>query len=74
MTSVVKKAIQDSLELKCYNLGRCIVALAVQGYLVNNSKWFRLKMNLILQEQLKYIDSFTDSVQNRITNVFNNLG
>lgn len=65
--------IQSNLEVKCMNMGNCIVALNAQGYLVNAAKRFKLKLNLILQEQFKYINSFTPSVQNRVINLFNSI-
>ena len=65
--------IQSNLEVKCMNMGNCIVALNAQGYVVNAEKRFKLKLNLILQEQLKYINSFTPSVQNRVINLFNSI-
>lgn len=73
MDSNLTKAIQDNLEAKCYNIGNCVVALSAQGYVVNAAKLFKLKVNLILQEQLKYIDSFTLDVQRRILNLFNSI-
>jgi len=71
MDSNLINAIQDDLEPKCYNMGRCVVALSAQGYVVNAAKRLKLKINIILQEQLKYIDSFTLDVQNKVVNIFN---
>lgn len=73
MNNNLKNTILDSLEKKCSNIGNCIIALTSQGYLVNGIKWTKLKLNLLLQEQLKYINSFNDDTQHRIINLFNNL-
>ena len=73
MDSNLINAIQDDLESKCYNIGKCVVALSAKGYVVNAAKRFKLKVNIILQEQLKYIDSFTIDVQRRILNLFNSI-
>ena len=73
MTATFKESIQHNLEVKCYNMGNCIVALNAQGYLVNAAKRLKLKLNLILQEQLKYINSFNSDTQTRIINLFNSI-
>lgn len=73
MDSILVKAMQDDLEARCYNMGRCVVALSAQGYVVNAVKRLKLKVNLILQEQLKYIDSFSIDVQRRVFNLFNSV-
>ena len=51
MNTNLTDSIQHNLEVKCYNIGNCIVALNAQGYLVNAAKTLKLKLNLILQEQ-----------------------
>ena len=71
MDSNLIKAIQDDLEPKCYNMGRCVVALSAQGYIVNTAKRVKLRINIVLQEQMKYVNSFTLNVQNKIINIFN---
>lgn len=71
MTQALKNTLQENLEVKCSNMGNCIVALNAQGYLVNATKWWKVRMNLILQQQIKYINSFSSDVENRVINLFN---
>lgn len=73
MTNTLKESIQNNLEVKSCNIGLCIVALNLQGYIVNARKKFKLKMNLVLQEQMKYIDSFSEETINRVINLFNRI-
>lgn len=73
MTNTLKESIQNNLEVKSCNMGSCVVALNLQGYIVNARKKFKLKMNLVLQEQMKYIDSFTEETINRVINLFNSI-
>lgn len=73
MTNTLKESMQSNLEVKSCDAGICITALNSQGYIINATKLFKLKMNLILQEHLKYINSFDKDTTNRIINLFNSI-
>lgn len=73
MTTTLIETLQSNLEAKCMNMGNCIQALSAQGYLVNAAKRMKLNLILILLEQIKYIDTFDESIQNRVVNLFNRI-
>lgn len=73
MTNDLKTTIQGDLEERIVTMADTIVAISLQGYVVNSSKFCKLNHSIIINLFLKDYISFDENRKKEIIKLYNSL-